>query len=224
MASRTTEIPNDVARLKGARFVFASEGEEGRRLAEAKIKELTGGDTITARFMRGEWFDFRGEFKLWLGTNHKPNVRGTDRAIWDRIRLIPFTVRIPDEEQDKDLLDKLLAEAPGILAWAVEGCLAWQRDGLSEPAEVREATESYRSEMDVIGHFIEDACEFALTAQATAKALYAGYVAWCEDAGEKAVTQQAFGRALTERGLEAKQVGKDRRRTWTGIGLLVADS
>src|SRR5437867_6039937 len=98
--------------------------------------------------MRAEWLDFRPEFKLWLATNHKPVIRGTDKAIWDRIRLVPFTVRIPDAEQDKALGEKLRAELPGILRWVVDGCLAWQRDGLGMPAEVQEATATYRAEMD----------------------------------------------------------------------------
>jgi len=223
LATRDHAIPNDVAALKGARFVFASEAEENRRLAEAKVKDLTGGDTISARFMRGEWFSFRPEFKIWLGTNHKPDVRGTDRAIWDRLRLVPFTVRIPDDDVDRHLRGKLLAEAPGILAWAVAGCLAWQRDGLGEPAEVRDATEAYRQEMDLLGHFIEEACLVQLTAQVTAKEIYAAYVQWAGAAGERSITQQAFGRRLTERGFDSAQIGKGRTRTWVGIGLLATE-
>jgi len=116
-------IPNDVAALKGARFVSASETDEGKRLAEAKIKALTGGDELPARFMRGEFFTFRPQFKLWLATNHKPEVRGTDHGIWDRIRMIPFAVRIADGEVDRKLSQKLRQELPGVLAWAVRGCL-----------------------------------------------------------------------------------------------------
>ena len=219
LATRDNAIPNDVAALKGKRFVFASEAEEGRRLAEAKVKDLTGGDTISARFMRGEWFDFRPEFKLWLGTNHKPDIKGTDHAIWDRIRLVPFNVRIPDQEQDRGLKDKLLAEAPGILAWAIEGCLDWHRDGLGNPAEVREATSAYRSEMDIIGQFIDDRCTVGPTASATAKELYAAYVSWCGAAGETPISQKAFGQRLAERGFDSARVGKSRARYWVGIEL-----
>ena len=117
LAKKENAIPNDIARLRGARFVYASETEDGKRLAESAIKDLTGGDTVSARFMRGEWFDFKPTFKLWVATNHKPVVRGTDSAIWDRIRLIPFTVTIPEDERDKHLPARLLAELPGILAW-----------------------------------------------------------------------------------------------------------
>src|SRR5206468_6004458 len=130
-------IPNDVARLVGARFVTASEADEGKRLAEAQIKDMTGGDTLVARFMRAEFFEFKPVFKLWLATNHKPVIKGTDEAVWDRIRLIPFTVRIPEAQQDKHLIEKLKAEEPGIISWAVEGCLAWQRDGLGLAESVR---------------------------------------------------------------------------------------
>ncbi len=219
MAKRDTGIPNDVAALRGARFVSASEADEGRRLAEATIKDLTGGDTISARFMRGEFFNFAPEFKLWLGTNHKPVIRGTDRAIWDRIRLVPFAVRIPDADQDKRLREKLLDEAPGILAWAVEGCLAWQQDGLGEPQEVRDATAGYRAEMDVLGAFLEDRCVVHERAQVTAKALYAAYQEWCDETGEKPLTQKAVGLRLAERGFDSARIGNSRTRTWIGIGL-----
>ncbi len=223
LAKRDNTIPNDIAKLKGARFVSASESDEGRRLDEAKIKDLTGGDTVSARFMRGEWFDFLPEFKLWLGTNHKPIIRGTDRAIWDRIRLVPFAVRIPDEEQDKQLRVKLLAEAPGILAWAIRGCLDWQRDGLGEPQEVRNATAGYRAEMDVLGAFLEDCCVVNPKAHCAAKDLYAAYQQWCDETGEKAMTQKAVGLRLAERGFDSAQMGKARTRTWLGVGLKTDD-
>jgi putative DNA primase/helicase len=214
-------IPNDIARLRGLRFVSASEAEEGQRLAEAKIKDLTGGDTISARFMRGEFFDFLPTFKLWFSTNHKPVIRGTDRAIWDRIRLVPFLVRIPDDEQDKQLRDKLLAEASGILAWAVQGCLDWQRAGLGESEAITTATEGYRAEMDVIGRFIDDCCVTTATATATAGELYAAYQHWCDANGERPITQTAMGKRLAERGFDSARLGKAGTRTWLGIGLLV---
>lgn len=225
MATKYAGIPNDIAALKGMRFVFASEGEQGRRLAEAKIKDITGGDTISARFMRGEWFSFRPEFKIWLGTNHKPEVHDTSDAIWDRIRLIPFAVRIPPEEQDKTLKDRLLKEGSGILAWAVEGCLAWQRDGLQEPAEVVEATQQYRSSEDIIGRFLGDRCEFHQHASVTKKALYGAYKSWCDEFGEKSITQKAFGMRLNELGLDEAFAGssKDRARIWLGLALLAEE-
>ncbi|MDQ3696083.1 MAG: phage/plasmid primase, P4 family [Chloroflexota bacterium] len=219
LATRDGGVPNDIARLKGMRFVFASEAEENRRLAEAKVKDLTGGDTISARFMRAEWFDFRPEFKIFLGTNHRPDIRGTDSAIWDRIRLIPFSVRISDDEVDPDLKDKLLAERAGILHWAVEGCLAWQRQGLGAPVEVLEATNAYRRESDLVGQFIDDECIVGEIERCTAKELYTAYSSWCGGGGEKPSAQKAFGQRLAERGFDSARVGKSRARYWIGIGL-----
>jgi len=202
MAKPAGSIPNDIARLKGARFVCASETEAGRRLAEALVKEITGNDTISARFMKAEWFDFKPTHKVWLATNHKPEIRGTDPAIWDRIRLIPFNVRITDDEKDTELPEKLKAELPGILAWAVRGCLDWQRHGLGEPEEVKEATADYRAEMDVLAAFIEDRCVVHPDATVTSKALYAAYAEWCDENGERAEKQRSLGSRLTERGFK----------------------
>jgi len=214
MMKRSGSIPNDVARLKGARFVSASESEEGRRLAESLIKDITGGDTISARFLRAEWFDFTPECKVWLATNHKPEIRGTDKAIWDRVRLIPFEVVISDVEQDKQLADKLVGELPGILAWAVEGCLAWQRDGLGMADKVKKATAAYRSEQDVLGEFIEDCCIEGGDKEALASDLYAVYKDWGGD-----LSQRRFGLALRERGYEKGRHPSTRRILWRGIGL-----
>jgi putative DNA primase/helicase len=222
LAKRAGGIPNDVARLKGARFVAASETEEGRRLAESLIKDLTGQDTITARFMRAEWFDFQPTHKLSLSTNHKPEIRGTDAAIWRRIRLIPWSVTIPPGEQDKRLPAKLRAELPGVLAWIVQGCLEWQRIGLQPPEEVRRATGRYRAEMDVLAAFIDEECIVAEHASATAKALYGAYRVWCEDNGERPESQRRFGSRLKERGFESGRMTTGARKgavEWYGIGL-----
>ncbi|GAF75138.1 unnamed protein product, partial [marine sediment metagenome] len=171
LTKRQASIPNDVARLKGARFVTAIEAEAGRRLAEALVKQLTGGDRVTARLLYSEYFEFTPTHKLYLAVNHKPVIRGTDHAIWRRIRLIPYDVTIPDEDQDKHLSDRLAAEREGILAWLVRGCLEWQRDGLGMPDAVRKATASYRSEMDVLGEFIADCCVIGTRYETTAKKL-----------------------------------------------------
>jgi putative DNA primase/helicase len=223
LAKRAGGIPNDVARLKGARFVAASETEEGRRLAESLIKDLTGQDTITARFMRAEWFDFRPTHKLWLSTNHKPEIRGTDAAIWRRIRLVPWSVTIPPGEQDKRLPAKLCAELPGVLAWIVQGCLEWQCIGLQPPEEVRRATGRYRAEMDVLGAFIDEECIVAEHASARATALYSAYKAWCEENGERHETQRRFGGRLKERGFENGKITAGPHKgyiEWYGIGLI----
>ena len=181
----TGGIPNDLAGLKGARLVSAQEVESGRRLAESLVKQLTGGDTISARFLHGEFFDFKPTFKLWISGNSKPVVRGGDYAIWRRIRLIPFTVQIPPEEQDRRLSEKLRGELPGILNWSLAGCLAWQREGLTPPEEVTAATESYRDEMDIIGQFIGERCLMGPEYKVTAKKLYAAFVEWSELHGGK---------------------------------------
>ncbi len=224
LSKREAGIPNDLARLPGTRFVAAVETGEGRRLDEPKVKSISGGDTISARFMRGEWFDFKPTFKLWLGTNHRPVIRGTDHAIWDRIRLVPFDYRIPDDARVLDLAAHLIEkEAPGILAWLVEGCLSWQSEGLGMPEAVTQANASYRSDMDTLAGFMEDRCVVEPNASAAASDLYGAYRHWCDDAGEKSITKQAFGRTLAERGFDAAQLGKDRKRTWLGIGLLTTD-
>lgn len=220
LAKRDNTIPNDVAALRGARFVAAVESEEGRRLAEVRIKELTGSDTISARFMRAEWFTFKPVAKLWLATNHRPVVRGTDEAIWRRIRLIPFNVTIPELERDPTLPARLRAELPGVLRWAVGGCLAWHLEGLGAPAAVLAATRSYRAEQDVLGAFLAERCLLAPTCWVSSASLYAAYRQWCEASGEHVVTQRALGLALRERGFEDVREGKARSRGWQGIGLL----
>jgi putative DNA primase/helicase len=218
MTKRDGGIPNDVARLKGARLVHASETEEGKRLAESFVKEITGGDTVSARFMRGEWFDFKPELKLWLRTNHKPVIRGTDQAIWDRLPLIPFMVRIPDEEKRplRDVMDELRAEMPGILAWAVSGCQEWLKTGLAMPAAVRAATETYRSEMDTLGSFMEDRCILGHY-EVNSSLLYDAYKAWCEASGEYCGSQKWLGGRLTERGFDRYK--RSGAYWWRGLGL-----
>lgn len=220
LAKRENAIPNDVAALRGARLVAAVESEEGRRLAEVRVKELTGGDTVSARFMRAEWFAFKPVCKIWLATNHRPQVRGTDEAIWRRIRLIPFAVTIPEDERDTRLLSRLRAELPGILAWAVEGCLEWQRDGLQPPAAVMAATSNYRAEQDVIGAFLADRYVSKPGAFVASADLYRAYRAWAEGAGEHVMAQRKLGLVLRERGLDDGREGKGRVRGWYGIGLL----
>jgi putative DNA primase/helicase len=219
LTRRTGGIPNDVARLKGSRFVAASETEEGRRLAESLIKDLTGQDTITARFMRAEFFDFRPTHKLWLSTNHKPEIRGTDNAIWRRIRLIPWSVTIPPAEQDKKLLATLRHELPGILAWIVRGCLDWRREGLQAPDEVRKATGEYRAEMDVLAGFISECCEEGVDFWDYSKDLYETYKRWCEDNGERTENKRRFGERLRERGFERAKGGARGAHIWRGLRL-----
>jgi putative DNA primase/helicase len=222
LVRRYQGVGNDVAALKGARFVSAAEVEKGRRLAESKVKQLTGRDTVTARFLFGENFDFRPEFKLWLSTNNKPVITGQDDAIWDRIRLIPFTQRFEGAKADPKLPDKLRGELAGVFAWMVEGCLEWQEHGLEEPDTITEATKKYREEMDTLAAFLEDRCILSREATAPATPLYKQYQLWCDDAGEKPETQKMFGMRLGERGFESVKIRsgphKD-RKGWVGIGI-----
>jgi putative DNA primase/helicase len=212
------DVPNDVAALAGARFVPTIEVEDGRRLAETLVKQLTGGDTISARFLHAEYFSFRPTFKIWLAANHLPVIRGTDRAIWSRILTIPFAVTIPEAEQDPYLSQKLRQEADGILAWMVEGCLAWQRGGLQPPAEVLGATENYRVRMDVLAAFLEEQCTVQRSATVQAKALYESYKAWCLESSEHPWSMRRINHALEERGL-ARERSSDGSQRWYGIGL-----
>jgi len=215
-------IPNDIAKLKGARFVWASENERGSRLSEALIKEMTGGDKMSARFMRGEFFEFYPEFKPWLATNHKPQVRG-DRALWSRLKLIPFDITIPKEQQKPrhEVTAMFQTEFPGILNWAVQGCLAWQREGLGVPEEVLEATKEYEAEQDTFAMFLSEKCVCVPNARASSTALYKVYRVWAEEHGEAPVSHKVFGSFLSERGFR-----KDRLKmgiVYLGIGLLAEE-
>ena len=212
-------ISNDVARLKGARFVIASEAEAEQRLAENLIKQMTGGDTISARFLHQEFFDFKPTHKMFLGSNHKPIINGTDYAIWRRIRLIPFEITIPETERDPKMLEKLLQEKEGILAWAVEGCLRWQAEGLGMPAAVKEATAGYRNEMDVIEQFKSDCCETGDHLHVPSQELYQRFEDWCARNGEHQITRRRFTQRLKEMGFETVRIGSDRKRGLKGLAL-----
>ena len=153
-----------------------------------------------------------------MAANHKPTIKGTDHAIWRRIKLISFNVTIPDEEQDKELEDKLKAELQGILTWAVQGCLDWRKEGLQTPDDVKAATNDYRNEMDEVGTFLAECCIMQSNVKVNPTDLYDAYKKWCEDTGETVLSQRAFGTRLTERGLKPTQSGGKRFRD--GVGLL----
>jgi putative DNA primase/helicase len=214
-------VGNDVAALKGARFVSAAEVEKGRRLAESKVKQLTGRDTVTARFLFGENFDFKPEFKLWLSTNNKPVIQGTDDAIWDRIRLIPLTQRFDGSKADPKLPDKLRNELAGVFSWMVEGCLEWQEHGLEEPKTVTDATNQYREEMDTLASFLDEVCVVGAHYRVLAERLYQRYAMWCDNSGERKDPKKAFVARLEERGFERRRetAGVNKGRyIWLGIG------
>jgi putative DNA primase/helicase len=211
--------PTEIADLFGMRVVASIEVEDGRRLAEALVKNLTGGDKIRARRMRQDNWQFDPTHTVFMAVNHKPIVKGNDTGIWRRIRLIPFTETIPPVAQDKKLPEKLRSELSGILAWAVEGCLEWRREGLQAPEEVRKATAGYRSEMDVIGDFLADRCFKGARLTVAKDELYKAYQVWCEDAGERFETKRKFGTLLKDRGIEDGRNAERTQRIWTGIGL-----
>lgn len=181
---RNSSATNDIARLVGVRFAIAAELEENSSFAESRLKGLTGGDSITARFLHKEFFDFEPTHKFWISGNHKPTVRGTDTGIWRRLRLVPFTTRIPEDKKDPELAEKLIHELPGILNWAIEGCRQWQDKGLVTPQCVRKATEGYRREEDVIGQFLDDCTDSSDNASRThTTLLFNEYIGWAEQEG-----------------------------------------
>ena len=219
LVAKGNSHPTELADLFGARFVASTEVEDGRKLAENLTKQLTGGDRIKARRMRQDFWEFDPTHKIWLSANHKPEVRGTDYAIWRRIKLIPFGVSIPKVDQDPKLPEKLKDEMPGILAWAVRGCLKWQAEGLGEPKEVTQATEGYRAEQDVLAAFIEECCVVETGAWVKFSDLYAAYQAWGAESGEPTETKRKFGNRLTERGFN-KDNGTDNVAIRRGLALL----
>ncbi|CDI01172.1 putative Phage/plasmid primase, P4 family [Candidatus Competibacter denitrificans Run_A_D11] len=208
------------ATLAGPRFVCTSEVDEEHRLNEQLIKDITGGDTIEGRRLYQEAFTFKPQFKPWMYGNHKPEIRGTDDAIWSRVRLVPFEVSFKGRE-DLDLADKLEAELPGILNWAIRGCLDWQRNGLQPPAKVQAATQAYREEMDVFGPFIAECCIIHRNAEVLSSQLWAAYRDWCAANGVKEESQTKLGKYMTYKGFYLKKtVGKIKR---LGIGLIALD-
>ncbi|AEF85405.1 conserved hypothetical protein [Treponema primitia ZAS-2] len=217
MKKKTDQISNDIARLRGARFVTTSEAEQGQRLAEPLIKLLTGNDPMTARFLYGEYFDFIPTFKIFMASNHKPMIRGTDHGIWRRIKLIPFTTTIAPEKQDKHLEQRLLEEKAGILNWLIEGARGWLSLGLAAPAIITSATEEYRSEMDVLGAFIKERCIQGPGVSVRARELFKAYQEWCEDNNEYACAERFLAMRLKELGLEKWRTAE--ARFWRGIML-----
>jgi putative DNA primase/helicase len=216
-ASTNEQHPTDLAGLRGARFVTAIETEDGSRWAESKIKSLTGGDKIAARFMRCDFFEFTPEFKLVIAGNHKPGLRSVDEAIRRRLHLVPFTVTIPQHERDPCLAEKLRAEFPGILAWAIRGCLDWQEHGLNPPAVVRNATAEYLAGEDAIGRWLEDDCIEDEAIWTSSASLFVDYKAWCERTGEKPISPKRLTQGLESRGFVQKRTGS--ARGLSGIGL-----
>jgi len=224
IAKRGESHPTDRADLFGKRFVACVETEEGRRLAEALVKELTGGDRVRARRMREDFWEFAPTHHVWLAGNHRPAIVGTDNGIWRRVKLIPFDVVIPDAQQDKKMPAKLAAELPGILNWALTGCLDWQCKGMQEPEIVRGATREYAAEQDDVGQFLDEHCEMGAQFVTAGGELFAAFLLASPNT---AITNHAFGARLRQKGLTNRHpvTGKEVRNTkgkkaWKGVRLL----
>lgn len=211
---------NDIARLAGRRFVASVEVQDGKRLAEGLINQLTGGDTVTARYLYGEHFEFRPQFTLWLAANNRPTVSGPESAIWRRMVQIPFLEEIPPEERDPALKARLQnEERDAVLAWLVRGCLLWQKEGLQEPQAVQELTAEYREESDPLRDFIDDCCVISAGSQAGNAGLWQAYQNWCKDNSIRyPLGRKRFSQALLARGLD--QYRSANERFWTGVGLV----
>jgi putative DNA primase/helicase len=199
LMKRNTDHPTALTDLHGRRLVACIETDDNRRLAEALVKELTGSDPIRARRMREDFWQFLPSHKVVLACNHKPAVHGTDHAIWRRLKLVPFNVVIPPKERDKQLPVKLRAEMPGILAWAVRGCLDWQRYGLGEPKAITEATANYQTSEDTLLNFISECCVMGPDAKVKASDLLAAFKGW---SGDKRVSAKRLATGLTDRGVQ----------------------
>ncbi len=197
--------PTELASLRGARLVTAIETEEGRRWAEARIKTLTGGDTISARFMRQDFFDYLPQFKLIIAGNHLPSLRSVDEAISRRFNVIPFAVTISSEEREPNLSERLKAEWPGILAWMIEGCVEWQKSGLAPPEAVTAATTAYLEAEDAVLAWIDECCERDPGSWSASNALYTSWKAWADKIGEYAGSSKGFGQTLEARGFPRRR-------------------
>lgn len=214
--------PGEGVNLPGARFAKVVEVREGRRLDEARVKSWTGGDTITVRPLYRNSFSFQPTHKLWLAFNHKPEISDDSNAMWRRVRLIPFTRTFNSHEADKSLLEELKREAPGILNWAIAGCLAWQKDGLQPPKAVEDATSEYETESDPLAPFFEDCCEMGDTFKVNKALLYAAYQVWCTTNKEKPFSRKAFVHKVKSRGFAD---GRNRTtRYWIGVRLRADDT
>ncbi|HEY1856395.1 phage/plasmid primase, P4 family [Acidocella sp.] len=205
-ASSTDRHPTDLAMLRGARLVTAQETEEGRKWAESRIKAMTGGDPITARFMRQDFFTFLPAFKLFIAGNHKPGLRNVDDAIRRRFNLIPFAAKIAAGERDPELPEKLKEEWPGILKWAIAGCLDWQANGLNPPSCVTAATNEYFEAEDAFGQWFAECCVETKSVVTASSTLFKSWTTWAEQAGEHAGSQKRFSQSLIARGFEATRI------------------
>lgn len=229
-SSSSSQANSDIARLENARFVLSSEANEGSRLDEGLVKQMTGGDKLVARYQYGSEFEFTPKFKILMATNHVPLIRGTDEGIWRRLVLIPFDVQIPEDKVDPQLKYKLEAESMGILNWIVQGAIMWQQEGLKEPEIIRSASHAYRGEMDTVLTFMSEQCDFAETYSVKARDLYHNYKTWAESTGNYLMSETKFGKKMAEKindrnlTINGKDVHLDKRRSTNGnyyLGLRI---
>ena len=219
---KNSEQSNDLARLKGARLVTTSEIEQGKQISESLIKSVTGEDSLTARFLYGEYFSFKPTFKIFMATNHKPKIRGADNGIWRRIKMIPFNVTIPPEQRDKNLTEKLIAENSGILNWLLQGYTMWRKEGLSEePDAIREANTEYRMDMDSVGTFVIECLNIDASHswRLNNTILYNTYIKWCNKNNERVMSQKWLTMRMSEKGF--KRMMSCGQRLWLGLAVKV---
>jgi putative DNA primase/helicase len=213
---------NEIAVLQGSRLVTTVETNDGIRLNEAMVKKLTGSDIITAKKLYADTFEYKPVFKIWIAVNHLPIIRGTDIGIWRRIRIVPFNVHITDAEKDIKLPEKLKAEYPGILRWAIEGCQMWQQQGLNPPDIVQAATTEYQEDQDIFADFINTCCITGPGIKTRGEQLYNEYKKYCEECGYKSLTIKRFIRAMRDRGF-TQEADRSRRYNWLGVGVVALE-
>jgi putative DNA primase/helicase len=214
-------VQYQLAELTGVRFVGMAETKRDVKLEESVVKQITGNDTISARSPYGKPFGYRPQFKIWFSTNHKPEIPDGSEAIWDRIKLIPFNKRFDGAKADTNLPDKLREELPGVLAWAVMGCVEWYQHGLGTAEAVEKATAAYRTETDILERFMSERCEFGPDKSVTKADLYEAYEQWCAEEDEEPKTIKTFGSTMKEKGivLNFEERRTNKNRIWKGIGL-----
>ena len=210
ISSNYDRHPTELASLECARLVSSTEIDDGASWDEPKIKALTGGDRIAARRMRQDFFQYIPQFKLLISGNHKPSLRTVDEAIRRRFVLLPFSLTIPASERDPELTEKLRSEWSGILKWMIEGCIAWQAEGLNPPGVVRDATESYFDQEDAIDRWIRECCDNAVESWTAVADLYDSYLRWCQRNHERPRSKNKFSGTLESKGFKFKRTGKSR--------------
>lgn len=214
--NKRNEATNDLAALRGKRFITAIETNEDRRLDEARVKSITGEDRITCRFLFAEYFSYKPTFKIWMAVNHKPLIKGTDRGIWRRIRLIPFTKNF-EGNADKELVTRLKGELPGILNWALKGLKEWRRFGLGMVKAIELASDEYRNESDLLKQWMDECITLTTNEKTSVSDAYQSFRNWCEKRGYPKFSQNSFSRIMSEKGFTGKSNGK--RREYNGLKL-----